>query len=831
MPKLSVLFGTILSVILFLFLSLAGSAQAQEFASVHGTVLDSQQGIVLGVAVDLENPKIGLHMSTTTDDQGSYQFLRVPPGPDYRLTFSKDGFQKVELTDLTFGVNTTSTRDVTMQVGSLSQTLEVSAVGASTLNTTDATVGNVFGAKLLDSLPVQFRDSPAALLGLQPGVVLAGDNDPNFNRDGSVTGARADQGNITIDGIDANDQATGQAFATVGNAPVDAVEEFRGITAGITADMGRSSGAQIQLVTKSGTNDWHGAGYEYHRNTITAANSFFNNKNGIDRPALIRNQFGASLGGPVKRNKLFFFFNYEGRRDASQDQELRIVPLDNVRNGLLNYINDGPGCDQFSTLSSAPQCISTTPASGANSLTALDPAGIGLNTAFQQFVNGRYPAANDLTAGDQINTGGLRFNAPFALGNNTYTTRVDYNLTSNQRLFGRFNIVRSAQTDDINNVAAQFPGDPAPASQITDRDYSFAIGHTWNISPTKINQAVFGIAASRLGFPAIFEPSFPNDYTLAQNNVSAPFPSFQGQFRVVPVPALRDDFTWIKGHHTWQFGGLFKPSHQTSTQINDFNFVAVGLGGDLPSLDPSQRPSDILNVSAADPGGVATNEWDNFFPFALGRFSSVATNFNLNADGSAQDLGSPKIRDYRYFEYEGYAQDQWRVNSALTLTLGLRYQYFSVPYEVNGLEALSNIDFHTYLNDRLSAAASGISGDSAIPLTSFRTRFLSSSTPVRRRILVTWQLTHVSRHLAHCRLPTFRNRLPIRSLLSWTMGWHSALLRTRSITLLTRISELRSLMFIHSASNANCLEISFLKQTMSDALAANFLPRVMLPKL
>ena len=716
MRRLALTFGSL--ALLVLTLSLSASLRAQEFASVTGTVVDPQQGTVPGVAVDLDNAKTGLHMATTTNEQGDYQFLRLPPGPDYRLTFTKDGFRKFKLDNLAFGVNTTSTHNVTLQIGEASQTVEVTAAGAETLNTTDATVGDVFGAKLLESLPVQFRDSPAALLGLQPGVVLAGSNDPNGNRDGSVTGARADQGNITIDGIDANDQATGQAFATVGNAPVDAVQEFRGITAGITADLGRSSGAQIQLVTKSGTNDWHGAAYEYHRNTITAANSFFNNADGVARPALIRNQFGASLGGPVKKDRLFFFFNYEGRRDASQDQELRIVPLDNVRNGQLNYINSNAGCDASATLQSAPQCISTTPLTGANSLQALDPAGLGLNTVLQQFVNGRYRSANDLTAGDGINTGGFRFNAPFALGNNTYVARVDFNLTSKQRLFGRFNIVRSAQTDDINSVPAQFPGDPAPAAQITDRDYSFAIGHTWNISNSKVNQAVFGISSSRLGFPSLFQPAFPNSYTFAPNSngngiISDPFPSLQSQFRTVPVPTLRDDFTWIRGRHTWQFGGLFKPSHQTSTQINDFNFVNVGLGGNLQSLSGSERPSDILN----DP--VASTEWDQLFPFLLGRFASVDTNFNLNKDGSAQKVGSPKIRDYRYFEYEGYAQDQWRVKNSLTLTLGLRYQYFSVPYEVNGLQSVSDIGFHTYLNDRLAAAAQGINGDSAIPFLTY----------------------------------------------------------------------------------------------------------------
>ena len=351
-----------------------------------------------------------------------------------------------------------------LEVGAVTETIEVKATSEETLDTTDASIGNVFDSKLLHTLPIEFRDSPAALLGLQPGVVLSGGNDANGNREGSVTGARADQGNITIDGIDANDQATGQAFATVGNAPVDAIQEFRGITANPLADEGRSSGAQIQLTTKSGTDQFHGNAYEYHRNTIFAANSFFNNANKVPRAALIRNQFGGSLGGPVKKDRLFFFFNYEGRRDASQDNITRTVPLDSFRNGRVAYINNGPGCTANSRIDTQPACISLTPATGPNSLAALDPAGTGVNAALLAFINSRYPHANDLTGGDGVNTGLVRFNAPFHLGNNTYTTRIDDNLTSKQKLFGRFNIVRSSQTDDVNVAAVQFPGDPAPGA-------------------------------------------------------------------------------------------------------------------------------------------------------------------------------------------------------------------------------------------------------------------------------------------------------------------------------------------------------------------------------
>jgi hypothetical protein len=701
--KCAGLLGVLLAAVLFLSLPV----RAQEFAAVTGVVTDKGGGAIAAVAVSLDNDKVGLHLTTQTDEQGVYQFLRLSPGDGYSLTFSKAGFKKFSLNNVYLGVTTTSSHNAILEVGAVTETIEVKAASEETLDTTDASIGNVFDSTLLHTLPIQFRDSPAALLGLQPGVVLSGGNDPSGNREGSVTGARADQGNITIDGIDANDQATGQAFATVGNAPVDAIQEFRGITANPLADEGRSSGAQIQLTTKSGTDQFHGNAYEYHRNTIFAANSFFNNANGVPRAALIRNQFGGSLGGPVKKDRLFFFFNYEGRRDASQDNIVRTVPLDTFRNGEVGYINDGPGCTAASRVNTQPACISYTPASGPNSLAALDPAGVGADAALLTFINQRYPHANDLTGGDGVNTGLVRFNAPFALGNNTYTSRIDYNVTSKHKLFGRFNIVHSAQTDDVNFSTVEFPGDPAPAHEIVDHSYSFAIGETWTISANKINQLTIGLTDSRLSFPSVGQQGFPNEYTFGP--YSAPYESLQGQFRTVPVPTYRDDFNYIHGKHSLQFGGVFKPEHQTSTQINDFNFLTLGLGGLTTSLVPSLRPNDILD----DPS--AFGEWDNNFPFILGRFASDDTNFNYDRSGTAEAPGTGKTRNYRYFEYEFYGEDQWRVTNNLTLTYGLRWQFYSVPYETGGLQSVPTVDFPAFFNARVQNGLAGISGAGAVP--------------------------------------------------------------------------------------------------------------------
>jgi hypothetical protein len=720
----------VMSLLLLLLPSVVSAQATSSTSGVTGVVTDTTGAVVAGATVTLVDTKTSQERTTTTDDRGTYRFSQMQPGAGYKLTFTGPGFQTLEL-NIALGVGTIETHNVELTAGQVTETVTVTDQGGATLNTTDASIGNVIEERRLRELPIQLRASPAALIGLQPGVIGNNVGTGATNRVGSVTGARADQGNITVDGLDANDQATGQAFATTGNAPIDAIQEFRTVSTNPGASEGRSSGGQIEIITKSGSNDFHGSLREFNRTALTAANSFFNNRNGTKRPQLTRNQFGGSIGGPIYfprfgeggdtlysgKDKLFFFYDYEARRDAQGFVITRTVPLEHVRNGSLAYINNGPGCSAAARLNINPQCISfLSPAQVA----ALDPQGVGINQSLINFINQRYPLPNDLTLGNGINTGAFRFTTPLRRNDKNHTGRIDWNITDRQRMFGRVSKIINLQTDNFNSGAtpAQFPGDPE-TSQVLSIDWAFVIGHNWVVTPNLVNQLTAGQTKQQADFPNNFHPASPQSYTFGI--ITNPYTSINFQSREVPVPQFRDDLTWNKGSHSMSFGASYKPISSRSNLTSDYSFPTVGLGGAFASslgnsaTVNSLRPTNILNSV------TARNNYDAAFAFLLGVVPTVATRFNYDAAGHPLPLGTGRNRDWHYDEYEFYAQDSWKMRSDLTITAGLRYHLYPAPYETKGLESLPlNTDFETLFNLRVANNLAGIATPTSEPFLTYR---------------------------------------------------------------------------------------------------------------
>src|SRR5947209_5394079 len=368
--------------------------------SLHGAVLDKSGAVLVGAKVSLTNSQQGLHREASTNGSGEYDFLALPPGT-YTLVVEMTGFRKHEQRNLQLLVNLPSTVNLVLEIGTTAQTVEVSA-DLETLNATDASIGNAFSETQVKELPLEGRNVPD-LLSLQPGVAYTNNRRdvPSWDtRTGAVNGARSDQSNVTLDGVAVNDEG-GHAFTSVLPVTLDSVQEFRVTTTNYNADEGGTSGAQVALVTKSGTNDFHGSLYEYHRNTFTSANDYFNkasqlanctlpNSNDCNQaPKLIRNIFGGSFGGPIKKNRLFLFMNYEGTRRAEQTVSSgEEVPSLAMRDGVLQYLCRDPSLCPGGT-GSAVQGVSGktySPAPGyyalgPKQLRSMDPIGAGPDAA------------------------------------------------------------------------------------------------------------------------------------------------------------------------------------------------------------------------------------------------------------------------------------------------------------------------------------------------------------------------------------------------------------------------------------------------------------------
>jgi len=651
-------------------------------SSVNGTVVDAQGNAVTGANVTLTSTGTNAARTQTTSESGAFVFDLIQPG-EYSIEAEATGFKKAVVNEIRALVSKPTEVNVQLEVGNVAESVTVSATAGETIiNTQDASLGNNFTTEQITQLPLESRNV-VQLLSLQAGVT----------QEGYVAGSRADQANVTLDGVDVNEQQTGldvveaiafdrtQAFSSVLRVTSESVQEFRVTTTNPNATQGRSSGGQVALVTKSGTNDFRGALYLSHRNTVTTANNFFNNLSGVERPKLLRNVYGGTLGGPIKKDRAFFFYSYEGRRDASQTGVVRDVPLPSLGRGEVRYNNTAGG---ITTLTPANLATLFPETGGVN------PAGLAVLADAAR----RYPA-NDFTVGDStparlLNTAGFRFNAPTPLEYSAHIARFDYNATEDGKhiLFFRGNY----QYDLVGGVP-QFPDTPAP--NFWNHPYGFVAGHTWAISSNKVNNFRYGMTRE----------AFTNQGDSAENAITFRFVFDPLRFlrtlsRVTPTHNFTDDFSWIRGNQSFQFGTNIRLIRNRRTSFaNSFDsavtnpsfYEASGAVLDEPITDISGSTSPVQNAVAA----------------VLGRFSQYSTNFNFGREGDVLPVGAGVEREFATEEYDLYVQDVWKARSNLTFTLGLRYGLSRPVYETSGLQVKPTISLSEFFERRVAGAAAG----------------------------------------------------------------------------------------------------------------------------
>ncbi|MGE0132442.1 MAG: TonB-dependent receptor [Blastocatellales bacterium] len=685
------LFAT-LSLLLLLSLSVFG--QGAE-AVLTGTVTDPNGEAISTAKVVAHNIATGIDTNAVSNSVGIYLFPSLPPG-EYRLTVEHTGFQKLIRTGLLLEVGARLSLDLALTIGSTTETVEVKSAPADTqLGYLTSSVGNVIsGRKILD-LPLVGRNA-FDFIGLQAGVATSTNSAAQpqiFN------GTRAASLNITLDGGNIQDNYFNGLGAsnTANTITVDRIAEFRVVTSPSDAELGRGTG-QIILVSRSGGNEYRGSLFHEHRNTALTSNTFFNNQRGLPREILIRNQYGGRIGGPIFKEKTFFHFHYEGARTRQSASRTAFVFTDTMRQGLFRFF---PGAQNANANSVAvPPTVSLTgapvrPATATGDLQTVslygrDPVRSALDRSGNiARVLSLMPSPNDFRFGDGLNTAGFGWNIPISTDFTQYDLRLDHNFSQNHRIFGTY----SHQYYDSKNVVGQqpYPTDEIPPGRApTDTKFG-VIALTSALRPNLINEFRVSVNRPRVEVIAPFDidDSFMGHTANNQifitnlNTVTSPFN--QGNFgsesvrRTASTYTASDTVTWLKGSH--QFKGGYEYRFIETPQFDTF--------AAMPRALLNQGASGIQGINNTTIPGIGVNA-----PTARAILADLAGNVGgyygtSNADARAQGRTGyvPRQTRYRHWrapEMGAFFKDDWRAKPNLTLNLGVRYDWFAVPYEADG---------------------------------------------------------------------------------------------------------------------------------------------------
>jgi len=681
-----------LLVCLFAFVS----AQAQGTdATVNGTVKDQAGALIAGASVTLVDTATRREVTVTSNSEGYYVFQNVRPGI-YSVVAQHTGFKKQEVTSVKVDVATPATVNFDLVAGGLEETVTVSASeAAAPINTTNGELSATVREQQINDLPLNGRN-PLALAGLQPGVAAGASN-----RTATINGLRGTFSNITWDGININDN-----FVRTDSLFGDAAPSVPGVAEFTLTSQNAGPGdglgvAQVKLVTPRGSNEYHGELFEYHRNDALDANSFFNNAAGLPNEKLIQNQFGFKFGGPFVlprfgeggpttfgRDKLFFYAYYEGTIARSDESVTRTVLTSSAREGLFTYrATDGT----------------------TRTVNLLTLSGLTRDPVTTSLIN-KTPLPNDLTGGDRVNFARFRFNTPSGVDQHLWGFRTDIDLNSRHRFemsFSQFHF--SLPNDPFNAIGEPFPGLPGGGQQ--SRRPRLAAAWNWTPTTTINNELRGGFMRNkpqfvnnqtfdrgyRVTFPA--SPTNPNVTLLSDAEQN-----FLEQGRKTGTYELMDNAGWARGSHFVRFGGNYR-----LVKIDPFN-----AGGTIPLVQLGFNDIGTVNPlrTGLFPGGISTTDFNNatnILGALAGSISTVSETFNAADKSSGLLRGQTNRQTYQYWSVGPYIGDTWRARTNLTLNLGLRWEFVSVPVEKNGLLQLPIGGLEALLdpNASLDAASGG----------------------------------------------------------------------------------------------------------------------------
>lgn len=649
----------------------AGLATGQGTTSrVIGTVLDPSGAAVAGAKVTLRSEGTGAAFETTTAANGAYFFEAIQVGL-YSVTVEASGFRKFSSRNNRLTIGQPMTVNVTLEIGEVTQTVEVAASAETVQTSVSGNYGNLFSDQVIKDLPIVGTRgrNPIDLVTRQPGVVSGANTGGGVH----VNGARDRAWNYTIDGIDANEtSAGGSNFAPIRMNP-DSLQEFRVLTGNATAEYGRNSGGQVAMITKSGTNEIHGSGFWFYRTPRLNANEWENNINNVGKRQFVQNIPGGSIGGPAIRNKLFYYANVQLLRARESALVNSTVYTKEAREGIWRYVRGGRNGPAGAPNAAVDASGNPLPglSIGTYNIISSDPERLGWNPQTRAIAQAA-PLPNNFTLGDGLNTAAYTFTALQFEKQYDITTKVDYILNSRNTVFARISWGRQdTNCDRANGGSPVFPDSNCLVNTQRDpKNYAF----NWRTTPSATTTNEFVVGLNQFAFDFVIPDGDINKINLTSTPVANPFVYSLGNKRELKTWQVVDNFAWLRGAHNIKFGANLRfGSHQdvrgsiggsNSTQQVDFSRTVNTVDAARFAL-----PADINQSFDRAPLESSIN-------FMLGRVGTTSRGFVARGDAFAAG-----VYDFlaRFNEYDFYAQDTWKVNRKLTLDFGLRLEMKMAP--------------------------------------------------------------------------------------------------------------------------------------------------------